>query len=389
MTTLLRGIAAVAATATTALLLPLGLGAPASAERSLPPAVGPTTFAKKGPFGVGVRGLRLPSGAKVTVWYPAPKAAVRGKRVWSYDLVNWMPPALRQQVPDDFSVAYPSGGVQRAPVAAAKFPLVVFSHGYAGFRTQSSYLTSALASWGFVVAAPEHPSRDITRLLTFKPATAGDVDDLSATITLVGQKNRTRDNWLFRHVDMSRIAALGHSAGGRASEQLAVADKRVDTFVGMAGASVGALDQTGTDVPDRPGMIVAATDDTIVKLDRLQAAYDAMNAPKRMVLIGGSGHLVFSDLCEVGAGSGGLLAIGEALGLPSQFLDQIRPLATDGCVDPTVAPTQAWPAIKQVVIAYLRSTLGLDPTDAGLTGLEEAWPGIVVDDDSVTEPPAP
>ena len=51
------------------------------------------------------------------------------------------------------------------PVATGRYPLVVFSHGYAGFRDQSTFLTAFLASWGFVVAAPDHYSRDLTEVL--------------------------------------------------------------------------------------------------------------------------------------------------------------------------------------------------------------------------------
>ena len=49
-----------------------------------------------------------------------------------------------------------TGGIRGLTVAQGRFPLVVFSHGYGGLRTQSSFLTAHLASWGFVVAAPDH-----------------------------------------------------------------------------------------------------------------------------------------------------------------------------------------------------------------------------------------
>ena len=56
-------------------------------------------------------------------------------------------------------------GVGDAEVADGAFPVVLFSHGFTGIRVQSSFLMSHLASWGMVVVAPEHPSRDLTNVL--------------------------------------------------------------------------------------------------------------------------------------------------------------------------------------------------------------------------------
>ena len=145
-----------------------------------------TTFASPGPLGVGETTLTLPTdGAPVEVWYPATKASVAGQPVATYDVSTWLPPALKKLIPAGFSVTYPSGGVDGVAVAPGRYPLVVFSHGYAGFRDQSTFLTAFLASWGFVVAAPDHYSRDLTQVLggpTGATAKTTDVDDLKATI---------------------------------------------------------------------------------------------------------------------------------------------------------------------------------------------------------------
>ncbi|MGY2701837.1 alpha/beta hydrolase family protein [Nocardioides sp. HB32] len=356
----------------------IGLAAPAPAAPA-PAAlvVGPTTFTEPGPYAVGERTAKLHSGIPVEIWYPARAADVAGKPMGSYDLVDWLPPFLQALLPPGASVAHPSGGVRGAlgvPVARGSFPLVVFSHGYAGFRDQSTFLTAALASWGFVVAAPDHPSRDLTRVLGGPAGATTDVQDLRATITLMAGK-AARGSSAFRdRVDLTRVAALGHSAGGSAVEKLAAIDRRVDTFIGMAGASVGALDQSVT-VPHKPGLLITGSADTVVPLDEMRTAYAAMHSPKRFVVLDNAGHLVFSDICEIGADQGGLLSLAALLGVP--IPDNLRPLATDGCFAPDLPPTEAWPAVEQVVIAQLRNVLGIDATDAGLTGLPEAFPGIV------------
>ncbi|HXB36217.1 MAG TPA: hypothetical protein VNU75_00805 [Acidimicrobiales bacterium] len=157
--------------------------------------LGPTSFTSPGPFGVGETTLTLPTdGAPVEVWYPATQASIVGQPVATYDVSAWLPPALQKLIPAGFSVTYPSGGVRGIAVAPGRYPLVVFSHGYAGFRDQSTFLTSFLASWGFVVAAPDHYSRDLTEVLggpTGATAKTTDVDDLEATIALIAHENAT------------------------------------------------------------------------------------------------------------------------------------------------------------------------------------------------------
>lgn len=371
LVTLVRRAAVVAIATAAALSATL---APASAQHP-DHDLGPTSYAEAGPYAVGERTLTLGSGVKVEVWYPAEAADVAGLPEATYDIVEWLPDALKALLPEGASVTYPSGGVRGVPVAAGRFPLVVFSHGFAGFRTQSSELTSAIASWGFVVASPDHPSRNLTKVLLGPAGTTTDLQDLGATITLMGRKDTNAGSAFRRHLDLAHVGVVGHSAGGRAVENLAVTDKRVDTFVGMAGASVGALDEEAPKVPNKPGLLLAAVEDGIVGLDRMDAAYDAMKAPKRIVYFGGSGHLVFSDLCEVGESDGGLLAIADLLGIPVS--GQLAALATDGCIDPAVEPTAAWPAVQHIVVAHLRRVFGLDESDAGLTGLDAAYPAIV------------
>ena len=105
--------------------------------------LGPTSFTRPGPMGVGETTWTLPTdNAPVEVWYPATKVSVAGKPVATYDVASWLPPSLKKSIPVGYSVSYPSGGVVGVPVAPGRYPLVVFSHGYAGFRDQSTFLTA-------------------------------------------------------------------------------------------------------------------------------------------------------------------------------------------------------------------------------------------------------
>jgi predicted dienelactone hydrolase len=345
--------------------------------------VGPKSFTKPGPLGVGETTLTLPTdSAPVEVWYPATKKSVTGKPVATYDIANWLPASLQKLIPAGYSVAYPSGGVRGVPVAPGRYPLVVFSHGYAGFRDQSTFLTARLASWGFVVAAPDHFSRDLTEVLggpTAATAKTTDVADLKATIALMKAQNASATSPFHRHVDAGKIGAVGHSAGGAAVEALAATDPQVTTFIGMAGATVGAFGQatSGADsiVPHQPGLLMSGTSDHVVSDTSMIKAYGKLHAPKRLILLRGAGHLVFADLCEIGSSQGGLLSIAAVLHVPVPA--SLVPLASDGCSAPDLSPPLAWPVIRQAVTAQLRHAFGFDATQAGLTGLAGAYPTVV------------
>jgi predicted dienelactone hydrolase len=345
--------------------------------------LGPHSFTAPGPLGVGETTLTLPTdGAPVEVWYPATKQSVAGKPEGTYDVANWLPPALKKLVPADYAVTYPSGGVRGVPAAPGRYPLVVFSHGYAGFRDQSTFLTARLASWGFIVAAPDHYSRDLTEVLggpTGATAKTTDVQDLKATIALMKAQNASGTSPFYRHVDLSLIGAVGHSAGGAAVEALAATDPQVTTFIGLAGATVGAFGETksGPDsiVPHQPGLLMSGTSDHVVSDISMIKAYGRLHDPKRLILLRGAGHLVFADLCEIGSSQGGLLAIAAVLHVPVPA--SLVPLASDGCSPPDLSPPLAWPVIRQAVTAQLRHAFGFDSSTAGLTGLAVAYPKIV------------
>jgi hypothetical protein len=87
-----------------------------------------------------------------------------------------------------------------------------------------------------------------------------------------------------------------------------------------------------------------------------------MAAPKYLVEVGGAGHLVFSDICLIGGDKGGVIAIADQVGIP---VDQFRQLGTDGCTEEHPPVDDAFPAINDLSVDFLRTSLGQGPT-AGL-----------------------
>ena len=104
----------------------------------------------------------------------------------------YLPPAEQSKVASAEDIVFTTEAFTDLPAAepGRPFPLVLFSHGFCGFRQQSSF-TTAIASWGFIVAAPEHAARDLTSCLTgtIGQGASTDVDDLRAAIPVMEAEN--------------------------------------------------------------------------------------------------------------------------------------------------------------------------------------------------------
>src|SRR4051794_3784258 len=129
-----------------------------SSPTTLAPAVAAQAYTKPGPYPVGITTLELKGGVKVEIWYPAVHGSV-GKD--SYDLRKIVPQGIRALLTADTPATYTTNAARDSAPADGVFPLVLFSHGYTGIRQQSTFLTAHLASWGMIVAAPDHWSRDM------------------------------------------------------------------------------------------------------------------------------------------------------------------------------------------------------------------------------------
>lgn len=320
-------------------------------------------YAERGPFAVGVTTLALPKGPSVEVWYPATPDTTGSV---SYDVRDFVPEALRVLLTGDVPATYTIEAGRDATVLAEAdrtFPVVLFSHGFTGMRLQSTFLTSHLASWGFVVAAPDHPSRDLTNVLGGTASgDAGDsVDDLLATLDLLSAANSDAQSPFHLLLDLDRVAAVGHSAGG-GTVVGAADDERIDGYVSLAS---GAFDAS---LPVKPSFFMAGSVDAVVTVaERTRPAFEAAPYPSLLWVIDGAGHNAFDDFCTFGNGTG-IIGIAEASGLGA-LLDaqpQLRTLGEDGCVPPAVPVATTFPLINHGVTAWLRQLFGLDSVPVGL-----------------------
>ncbi|MEZ5141906.1 MAG: hypothetical protein R2726_05220 [Acidimicrobiales bacterium] len=164
-------------------------------EATTPPttaaSAAPQDFSGPGPYAAGVTRLATSSGQPVNVFYPADRAAIPASAAaFVYHPEDTLGPIASVLPPGIASdVTVPDAWVDVPASTSGRFPLVVSSHGRGGTRFSQSSHFAHLASWGFVVAAVEHPSRDLQARLGRKDVGTSDVVAVNEAIALLDTQN--------------------------------------------------------------------------------------------------------------------------------------------------------------------------------------------------------
>ena len=374
---------AAASTAVTPTASPTSTAAPAT---TISPADAAKAYIEPGPYPVGVTTLALANGTKVEVWYPA-VAGTAGRE--TYDVRDFTPAAIKALLTADVPATFTYDAGRDADVADGRFPIVAFSHGAIGFRVQSTFLTAHLAGWGMVVVSADHPSRDLPHLLDLlnvssRPADTS-VGELTGALDLIINEGTTSGSRFFGRIDATKVATIGHSAGGVTAFR-AAADPRVLGYVSMASGVVGfrgnssapstsaapTTTTTTTDpvFPSKPSFFIAGDADNVLPVDEVtRPSFEKAPAPSLLWVINGAGHLAFSDVCTFGNGRG-IIGVAEASGLGSFLASApfIIKLGSDGCNPPAIPVATTFPIIDHAVTAWLRNLFGIDAAPVGLDG---------------------
>lgn len=323
-------------------------------------------FRGPGPYEVGVTTLQLPDRA-VEVWYPAEDGSTEGLEPASYSQLEALPPSLAAAAPALLPADVPpevldvemTDTYRDVPASTeGPFPLVLFSHGFGSFRLDASAVVRGIASWGFVVAAPDHIERNRAALLTntVTRAPEQDVAVLVDTITLVGDAGGVLEGL----TNTDDVAAVGHSAGGRAVLS-ALSEPEIDVAVGWAAAG-----RADVPAPDKPSMNIAAKVDVLVPLEEIEQTYAGMNPPKRLVVIDGAGHNSFTDICLPVKNGTDLIGLAQRIGFP--IPENLAAGGRDGCEEGSIDTEAGWEITQHFTVAEIRDAFGVDDG----TGLGEA-----------------
>jgi len=358
------------------LIMALGLAAcstdTSSSAEAVPPAPLSGTYRDVGPFEAGVTTLTL-ADRMVEVWYPVNPADVAQMSPVPYFIRDELPDAL-QAILDDINPPFQTAAYRDARASGnGSFPLVIFAHGSSSYRNQSTFLTTHLASWGFVVASVDYLERGLQGFLGAKPDPA--LDDVELTrmvVALMASENERAGSLLNGRVSTDQIAITGHSAGGGTSIRFG-GEPDVLTYIPL---SAGISDESTIELPDKPSLWIAGAIDGVVSPERTANAFAAASAPARHVVIEAMGHLGPSDICAIGENGGGVIGIALEAGLP--IPDDLVRLGTDGCQEEAIAPEDGWPVINHFVTSQLRWAFGFDDEPVGLSqDAEEDLPEAV------------
>ncbi|MCP4872513.1 MAG: hypothetical protein GY898_27800 [Proteobacteria bacterium] len=277
---------------------------------------------------VGVQSAER-DGVQLEVWYPATDATA-DEAAEGVDLADLLTDEFFERVGDVDVPVIPQQAVRDAPLRVTEepFPVVVFSHGFGGWRAQSVDHAAHLASRGYVVVAADHPGRRFQDLLPclFDPPLEGcnvfsEEDPGPAGIWAAAGWVGSAE-FLRGAVDVDTMALSGHSAGGGSISHVANLDDRFDAVLVLA-ATPGVT----TDVPT---LTIEGSCDGIIPPDEVLVGAAAV--PNGTVVeLDRAGHLAFTDICAADVGG---IAEDVLVGrddVNEAFLGQLMTLATDGC----------------------------------------------------------
>ena len=185
------------------------------------------------------------------------------------------------------------------------YPLVFFVHGSSSGRLLSTYLTTALAAEGYVVAAADFP---LTALSTAGGPSdlhvTDEVGDLSFLCDQLKSASTTASDALHGAVDGLGYAVVGHSTGGAVAELAAFAgddsqvthDPRVRAVVPLSGDAC-MFDASFFKSRTVPVFAIGGSNDLFVRFANSGAwVYANTNAPHLLADLVGGQHMGFTDL---------------------------------------------------------------------------------------------
>jgi predicted dienelactone hydrolase len=204
----------------------------------------------------------------------------------------------------DVAVWSPTGGT-------GPYPLVLFSHGIGGCKTQSTYLMRALAARGMLVAAPDHkdkgsncphgrPNPDEVASKFFGPHEDRRDDFKALRAALPADPALAR--W---PIDPDRVVLVGHSLGGYTVLGLAGALPGWDmngiaAVVALAPYAQPFLTGGAVDSISVPVLLQSGDRDHLTPAKIQEIIFAQLTSPACTVVYAGAEHFAWTDLKPTG-----------------------------------------------------------------------------------------
>jgi len=181
-------------------------------------------------------------------------------------------------------------------------------------RHQSTFLMTHLASWGVVVAAPDHVGNTFTEMLALPDEASRRAThrrmrrlrphDLHAVLRALCDEAHLADRR--PPIDPQRLGAFGHSFGGWTALKLPALESRLRSVCGLAPASepfVGRKAFAASELPlprHVEALLVAAQYDVLVDLESsVRPLFRRLGPGARLEIVDRADHFHFCDGIEV------------------------------------------------------------------------------------------
>ena len=239
----------------------------------------PDPYPITGPYQVGTRVIQFidpdreelygsepgePREFMAQVWYPALPGSEDIQAQWMPD-VAYAAPALADKLDlptfalEHLKLVNANAFLEADPVQdGSAYPVLIFSHGWEGFKEQNIYQVEELASHGYVVIGISHTYGSVITVFPDGRQMAVDQDalpddvsdeaydrasnilvkqwagDISHLIDQLETPNQSFELGFLSHLlDLEQIGVLGHSTGGGAGVEFCLVDQRCQALLGM------------------------------------------------------------------------------------------------------------------------------------------------------------
>jgi predicted dienelactone hydrolase len=204
----------------------LSLSVVTAQDQPKPEAVGlrpdAPAYALHGPYWVGTREFVIEDDERplsISVWYPALNLEGLEESLTYTDI------QVKFEPPSDMPPTLAGHALRDAPadMSGGPYPLIINSGGFGTYRQSYAFLTEHLASYGFVVLAPDH----IERLDAPEPGKdeISRIQDLQRVIAYA-EALTAEGGAMAGMIDMDGIAVMGSSSGAETS--LALGGARIN-----------------------------------------------------------------------------------------------------------------------------------------------------------------